>query len=114
MVLFFCQKRKIIYSQTLYEYASSKNKYKMNIQKRNQNINQNTNFKSIKLNKQETFKAKNILNELSHSDMRAQEGLRADLFDIFSDKITKEGKLIAKSTHSVGDCTQDLFVNLYK
>ena len=114
MVLFFCQKRKIIYSQTLYEYASSKNKYKMNIQKRNQNINQNTNFKSIKLNKQETFKAKNILNELSHSDMRAQEGLRADLFDIFSDKITKEGKLIAKSTHSVGDCTQDLFVNFFE
>ena len=93
MVLFFVKKRKNIYSQTLYEYASSKNKYKMNIQKRNQNINQNTNFKSIKLNKQETLKAKNILNELSHSDMRAQEGLRADLFDIFSDKITKEGKI---------------------
>lgn len=86
----------------------------MNIQKRNQNINQNTNFKSIKLNKQETLKAKNILNELSHSDMRAQEGLRADLFDIFSDKIPKEGKFIAKSTHSVGDCTQDLFVNFLK
>ena len=61
-----------------------------------------------------TLKAKNILNELSHSDMRAQEGLRADLFDIFSDKITKEGKLIAKSTHSVGDCTQDLFVNFFE
>ena len=77
----------------------------MNIQKRNQNINQNTNFKSIKLNKQETFKAKSILNELSHSDRRAQEGVRADLFDIFNDKIIQEGKLIAKSTHSVGDCT---------
>lgn len=82
----------------------------MDIQKRNQN----TNFKSIKLNKQEALKATNILNELSHSDMRAQEGLRADLFEIFSDKITKEGKSIAKSTHSVDDCTQDLFVKFFE
>lgn len=83
----------------------------MNIQKRNQNTNQNTNFKSIKLNKQEMLKAKNILNKFSHSDSRAQEMLKVDLFDIFSDKIIEEGKLIAKKTHFVDDCTQDLFLN---
>lgn len=79
----------------------------MNIQKRNQN----TKFESIKLNKQEMLKAENILNKFSHSDLRAQEGLKADLFDIFSDKIIEEGKLIAKKTHFADDCTQDLFAS---
>lgn len=79
----------------------------MNIQKRNQN----TNFKSIKLNKQEMLKAKNILNEFSHSDLRTQEKLKADLFDIFNKKIIEEGKLIAKRTHFVDDCIQDLFAS---
>lgn len=79
----------------------------MNIQKRNQN----TNFKSIKLNKQEMLKAKNILNEFSHSDLQTQEKLKADLFDIFNKKIIEEGKLIAKRTHFVDDCIQDLFAS---
>ena len=76
-----------------------------------QNRNRNTNFKSIKLNKQDTLKATNILKKFSHSDIHAQEGLKADLFEIFNDKITEEGKAIAKSTHSADDCIQDLFLN---
>ena len=76
-----------------------------------QNRNQNTNFKSIKLNKQETLKAKNILNKYLDSDKQAQEELKADLFEIFSKKIVEEGKLIAKKTHYADDCIQDLFVS---
>ena len=81
------------------------------------NINErynSTNFKSIKLNKQETLKAKDILSKYSYSDNRAREHLTADLLDIFNNKIEKEGKLIAKSTHSADDCIQDLFLNFFE
>lgn len=81
------------------------------------NINErynSTNFKSIKLNKQETLKAKDILSKYPYSDNRAREHLTADLLDIFNNKIEKEGKLIAKSTHSAEDCIQDLFLNFFE
>ena len=74
----------------------------------------NINTKAIYLNKQETINAQNLLTKYMYSNPLKRESLTLELLSIFKEKIIKEGKLIAKTTHDKHDSIQDLFLKFFE